>query len=188
MDEEKHESPLKQLDRVCLFMTMFPLIFTIYSTNVRSFPLHLVSSWFPPGGWSESLLPSGHDHKCEVDASIQEIRAQRPAAPLSLCDALNRTAAGEEALSTAELKWRRRRMLEKQLAWGLQAGPLTSTPPPISPHSDSVTYILGRPWHSCKRGEKMKRGQHNPRASVIQGRLIHCPTTQRVILRQLGEY
>lgn len=50
MDEEKHESPLKQLDRVCLFMTMFPLIFTIYSTNARSFPLHLVSSWFPPGG------------------------------------------------------------------------------------------------------------------------------------------
>lgn len=113
MDEEKHESPLKQLDRVCLFMTMFSLIFTIYSTNVRSFPLHLVSSWFPPG---ESLLPSGHDHNCEVDASIQEIRARRPAAPLSLRDALNRTAAGEEALSTAELKWRRRRMLEKQLA------------------------------------------------------------------------
>lgn len=76
---------------------------------------------------------------------------------------------------------------EKQLA-GLPAAPMTPAPS-VSPHSDTVTNILdGRPWRSCKQGKKGGGGQRNPRSSVIQGRLIQRPTTQRVILRQLGEY
>lgn len=184
-----------------VYSWLFSLIFTVYCTNVSNFvalpPLLLFPRFSPavsarpwylldalPRIWGGCQHPGDKSLTscCRYHCAMRQSGA----------------AAGEEALSSPELKWsRRRRMrLEKQLAWDLQAAPLSppNPPPPslafISTHSDTVTNILeGRPWHSCKQGgEKKRRGQHNPRFSVIQGRLLQCPTTQRVILRQLGEY
>lgn len=102
---KKHEFPLKQLDRVSSFMTMFSLIFTIYRTNVHSFS--------PSFGLV--MVPSGRSqrepgtfwtcyHKYEVDVSIQEIRARRPAALLSLRDALNRNSCRRRSLINRRIK------------------------------------------------------------------------------------
>lgn len=102
---EKYASPLNQLDRVCLFITMFSLIFTVYRTNVRSFS--------PPFGLI--MVPSRRSqrepgtfwtcyHKYEVDVSIQEIRTRRPAALLSLCDALNRHSCRRRSLINCRMK------------------------------------------------------------------------------------
>lgn len=170
---EKHGSPLKQLDRVCLFMTMFSLIFTVCHMNVCS---------FSPSFGLIVMVFSGQPEPEPGTFWIPQIWASSRQDVLLLCVMLNRHSCRKRSLMRGGGAWKTTGMRPPSC-------PADPFPLPRLPHSDSVTNIQeGRPWRPCKQGRKRRRGQHNPRASVIQGRLTQCPTTQRVILRQLGEY
>lgn len=156
------------------------------------FPAHLVLSWFPlaskrePGKFWTCYL------KYEEDVSIQEIRGRRPAALLSLPDARNRHSCRRRRLINRRIKMKEQKEDGAWKTTGMRSQGCPTDPHPFPPssHIQIVWLIFYRVDLAIpvSRVKKKRRGQHNPHASVIQGRLIQCPMTQRMILRQLGEY
>lgn len=94
----------------------------------------------------------------EVDVSIQEIRARRPA-PLSPRDALKQHRCRRRSLITPRIKVKEQDEDEVGKTTSRPPGRPGDPRPSVSPHSDTVTNILdGRPWRSCKQGKKKEEG------------------------------
>lgn len=135
----------------CIFINIYCLL----SKRKQFYPF----IWFC---WHASLQRSQREpgtfwmccHEYEVDVSIQEIRARRPAL-LSPRDAPKRHSCRRRSLITPRIKVKEQDEDEFWKTTSRPPGCPDDPRPSISPHSDTVTNILdGRPWRSRKQGKK----------------------------------